>query len=97
MLDFKNINEFLNVTYKIHANGELISSQHLIIDSLNPKEEKWFDLNVPNIPNGICTILFEYNVKQDESLYKKDMNLGHDQFIINEGNNLSYINDLYYI
>ena len=59
MLDFKNINEFLNVTYKIHANGELISSQHLIIDSLNPKEEKWFDLNVPNIPNGICTILFE--------------------------------------
>ena len=22
------------------------------------------------------------------------MNLGHDQFIINEGNNLSYINDL---
>lgn len=94
MLDFKNINEFLNVTYKIHANGELISSQHLIIDSLNPKEEKWFDLNVPNIPNGICTILFEYNVKQDESLYKKDMNLGHDQFIINEGNNLSYINDL---
>ena len=94
MLDFKNINEFLNVTYKIHANGELISSQHLIIDSLNPEEEKWFDLNVPNIPNGICTILFEYNVKQDESLYKKDMNLGHDQFIINEGNNLSYINDL---
>ena len=94
MLDFKNINEFLNVTYKIHANGELISSQHLIIDSLNPKEEKWFDLNVPNIPNGICTILFEYNVKQDESLYKKNMNLGHDQFIINEGNNLSYINDL---
>ena len=91
MLDFKNINEFLNVTYKIHANGELISSQHLVIDSLKPKEEKWFDLNVPNIPNGICTILFEYNVKQDESLYKKDMNLGHDQFIINEGNNLSYI------
>ena len=85
MLDFKNINEFLNVTYKIHANGELISSQHLVIDSLKPKEEKWFDLNVPNIPNGICTILFEYNVKQDESLYKKDMNLGHDQFIINEG------------
>ena len=71
MLDFKNINEFLNVTYKIHANGELISSQHLVIDSLKPKEEKWFDLNVPNIPNGICTILFEYNVKQDESLYKK--------------------------
>ena len=94
MLDFKNINEFLNVTYKIHANGELISSQHLVIDSLKPKEEKWFDLNVPNIPNGICTILFEYNVIQDESLYKKDMNLGHDQFIINEGNNLSYINDL---
>ena len=94
MLDFKNINEFLNVTYKIHANGELISSQHLVIDSLKPKEEKWFDLNVPNIPNGVCTILFEYNVKQDESLYKKDMNLGHDQFIINEGNNLSYINDL---
>ena len=94
MLDFKNINEFLNVTYKIHANGELISSQHLVIDSLKPKEEKWFDLNVPNIPNGICTILFEYNIKQDESLYKKDMNLGHDQFIINEGNNLSYINDL---
>ena len=94
MLDFKNINEFLNVTYKIHANGELISSQHLVIDSLKPKEEKWFDLNVPNIPNGICTILFEYNVKQDESLYKKDMNLGHDQFIINEGNNFSYINDL---
>ena len=49
MLDFKNINEFLNVTYKIHANGELISSQHLVIDSLKPKEEKWFDLNVPNI------------------------------------------------
>lgn len=94
MLDFKNINEFLNVTYKIHANGELISSQHLVIDSLKPKEEKCFDLNVPNIPHGICTILFEYNVKQDESLYKKDMNLGHDQFIINEGNNLSYINDL---
>lgn len=94
MLDFKNINEFLNVTYKIHANGELISSQHLVIDSLKPKEEKWFDLNVPNIPNRICSILFEYNVKQDESLYKKDMNLGHDQFIINEGNNLSYINDL---
>lgn len=94
MLDFKNINEFLNVTYKIHANGELISSQHLVIDSLKPKEEKWFDLKVPNIPNRICTILFEYNVKQDESLYKKDMKLGHDQFIINEGNNLSYINDL---
>lgn len=94
MLDFKNINEFLNVTYKIHANGDLISSQHLVIDSLKPKEEKWFDLNVPNIPNRICTILFEYNVKQDESLYKKDMNLGHDQFIINEGNNLFYINDL---
>lgn len=94
MLDFKNINEFLNVTYKIHANGELISYQHLVINSLKPKEEKWFDLKVPNIPNRICTILFEYNVKQDESLYKKDMNLGHDQFIINEGNNLSYINDL---
>ena len=34
------------------------------------------------LPVGIITILFEYSIKYDNSLYKKGIILGHDQFII---------------
>lgn len=95
MLDFKNINEFLYITCKIHLNGELVSCEKLTIDSLNPKEEKWFELNIPTFSNKICTILFEYTLNQDDVLCKKGINLGHDQFIIeNKEQTSSYINDL---
>ena len=50
---------------------------------------------MPKLPVGIITILFEYSVKCDNSLYKKDMILGHDQFTIkNEAKNIDSVNKL---
>lgn len=92
MLDFKNINDFLAITYKVYLDGFLVSSNKLILESLKAKEEKWYDLNLSNLPKGIITILFEYSVKYNNSLYEKDTILGHDQFIIkNEAENISSI------
>lgn len=92
MLDFKNINDFLDITYKVYLDGFLVSSNKLILESLKAKEEKWYDLNISNLPKGIITILFEYSVKYNNSLYEKDTILGHDQFIIkNEAENISSI------
>ena len=95
MLDFKNANDFLNITYKVYVDGEIILSDRLILESLNPKEAKWYDLNISNLPVGIITILFEYSVKTDNYLYKKDFILGHDQFIIkDETTNIESVNKL---
>lgn len=95
MLDFKNINDFLDITYKMYLDGCLISSNKLILESLKAKEEKWYDLNISNLPKGIITILFEYSVKHNNSLYEKDTILGHDQFIIKNGTeNISSITKL---
>ena len=95
MLDFKNINDFLNITYKVYLDGCLLSSNKLILESLKAKEEKWYDLNISNLPKGIVTILFEYSVKYNNSLYEKDTILGHDQFIIkNDAENISSITKL---
>ena len=95
MLDFKNINDFLDITYKVYLDGCLLSSNKLILESLKAKEEKWYDLNISNLPKGIVTILFEYSVKYNNSLYEKDTILGHDQFIIkNEAENISSLAEL---
>lgn len=95
MLDFKNINDFLDITYKVYLDGCLLSSNKLILESLKAKEEKWYDLNISNLPKGIVTILFEYSVKYNNSLYEKDTILGHDQFIIkNNAENISSITKL---
>ena len=95
MLDFKNINDFLDITYKVYLDGCLLSSNKLILESLKAKEEKWYDLNISNLPKGIITILFEYSVKYNNSLYEKDTILGHDQFIIKNGaENISSITKL---
>ena len=95
MLDFKNINDFLDITYKVYLDGCLLSSNKLILESLKAKEEKWYDLNISNLPKGIVTILFEYSVKYNNSLYEKDTILGHDQFIIkNDAENISSITKL---
>ncbi|MEN8078533.1 glycoside hydrolase family 2 TIM barrel-domain containing protein [Clostridioides difficile] len=95
MLDFKNASELLDVAYKIYVDGELILLDKLELESLSAKEEKWYDLNMSKLPVGIITILFEYSVKSDNSLYKKGMILGHDQFIIkNEAKNIDSVNKL---
>ena len=95
MLDFKNINDFLDITYKVYLDGCLLSSNKLILESLKAKEEKWYDLNISNLPKGIITILFEYSVKYNNSLYEKNTILGHDQFIIKNGaENISSITKL---
>ncbi|WP_300954773.1 glycoside hydrolase family 2 TIM barrel-domain containing protein, partial [uncultured Clostridium sp.] len=95
MLDFTNANKFINITYKICIDGEVISSNKLLLDNLNPKEEKWFDLNLPNLSKNFITILFEYSLKTPNLLCKKGTILGHDQFIIqNEVKNIKSINDL---
>ena len=95
MLDFKNINEFLDITYKIYLDGELLTIDKLLLGSLKAKEEKWCDLNISKLQEGIITILFEYSVKSDNSLYEKGTILGHDQFIIkNKANNIASVNRL---
>lgn len=95
MLDFANANEFIDVTYKVCIDGEIISSNELILDSLNPKEEKWFNLNLSKLPKEFITILFEYSLKTSTFLCKKGTILGHDQFIIqNEVKNIKSVNDL---
>lgn len=95
MLDFTNANEFIDITYKICIDGEVISSNKLLLDNLNPKEEKWFDLNLPNLSEDFITILFEYSLRTPNLLCKKGTILGHDQFIIqNEVKNIKSINDL---
>ena len=60
----------------------LLLLEKLELESLSAKEEKWYDLNMPKLPVGITTILFEYSVKSDNSLCRKGIILGHDQFII---------------
>ena len=62
---------------------------------LSAKEEKWYDLNIPKLPVGITTILFEYSIKFDNSLCRKGITLGHDQFIIEtESKNIDSVNKL---
>lgn len=95
MLDFKDVSELLDVTYKICVDGELILLEKLELENLSAKEEKWYDLNIPKLPVGITTILFEYSIKFDNSLCRKGITLGHDQFIIEtEAKNIDSVNKL---
>ena len=95
MLDFKDASELLDVTYKICVDGELILLEKLELENLSAKEEKWYDLNIPKLPVGITTILFEYSIKFDNSLCRKGITLGHDQFIIEtESKNIDSVNKL---
>ena len=95
MLDFKDASELLDVTYKICVDGELILLEKLELENLSAKEEKWYDLNIPKLPVGITTILFEYSIKFDNSLCRKGITLGHDQFIIEtEAKNIDSVNKL---
>ncbi len=81
MMDFKDIGNFLKVKYKLFSDGNVISEKELLIDTLKSKEEKWYSLDLPEIPNTIVTILFEYIVKADFLLYKEGLKLGHDQIV----------------
>lgn len=81
MMDFKDIGNFLKVKYKLFSDGNVISDKELLIDTLKSKEEKWYSLDLPEIPNTIVTILFEYIVKADFLLYKEGLKLGHDQIV----------------
>ena len=81
MMDFKDIGDFLKVKYKLFSDGNVISEKELLIDTLKSKEEKWYSLDLPGIPNTIVTILFEYIVKADFLLYKEGLKLGHDQIV----------------
>ena len=95
MLDFKNVSEFLDVTYTLCLDDKVILSNKLILKSLKAKEEKWYDLKISNLPVGIITILFEYSIKSNNTLYKKGIVLGHDQFIIkNEAENIASVKKL---
>ncbi|MFR9291535.1 MAG: glycoside hydrolase family 2 TIM barrel-domain containing protein, partial [Clostridium paraputrificum] len=80
-MDFKDIGNFLKVKYKLFSDGNVISDKELLIDTLKSKEEKWYSLDLPEIPNTIVTILFEYIVKADFLLYKEGLKLGHDQIV----------------
>ena len=69
--------------------------EKLELENLSAKEEKWYDLNIPKLPVGITTILFEYSIKFDNSLCRKGITLGHDQFIIEtESKNIDSVNKL---
>ncbi|HHD2753186.1 TPA: glycoside hydrolase family 2 TIM barrel-domain containing protein [Clostridium perfringens] len=93
MLDFKNAGEFLDVTYKVLLDGEIIFLDKISLESLKAKEEKWYDLNISRLPNAIITILVEYKIKYNNSLYKQGIVLGHDQFTIkNEVENIESVN-----
>lgn len=81
MMDFKDIGDFLKVKYKLFSDGNVISEKELLIETLKSKEEKWYSLDLPKIPNTIVTILFEYIVKVDFLLYKEGLKLGHDQIV----------------
>ncbi|MDU4939843.1 MAG: glycoside hydrolase family 2 TIM barrel-domain containing protein [Clostridium sp.] len=81
MMDFKDIGDFLKVKYKLFSDGNVISEKELLMDTLKSKEEKWYSLDLPEIPNTIVTILFEYMVKADFLLYKEGLKLGHDQIV----------------
>lgn len=95
MLDFKNVSEFLDVTYTLCLDDKVILSNKLTLKSLNAKEEKWYDLKISNLPVGIITILFEYSINSNNALYKKGIILGHDQFIIkNESENIDSVKKL---
>ncbi|ELC8442314.1 beta-galactosidase [Clostridium perfringens] len=95
MLDFKDAGEFLDVTYKVFLDGEMIFVDKLILESLEAKEEKWYDLNISGSTNAIITILFEYKIKYNKYLYEKDTVLGYDQFIIkNEVENIASVKEL---
>lgn len=95
MLNFTNANEVLDINYKVLLDGEVILVDKLILESLNPQEEKWYKLNISELPVGIITILIESSIKYDHSLYKKGTILGHDQFIIkNEATNIESVNKL---
>lgn len=95
MLNFTNANEVLDINYKVLLDGEVILVDKLILESLNPQEEKWYKLNISELPVGIITILIESSIKYDHYLYKKGTILGHDQFIIkNEATNIESVNKL---
>ena len=95
MLNFTNANEVLDINYKVLLDGEVILVDKLILESLNPQEEKWYKLNISELPVGIITILIESSIKYDHSLYKKGTILGHDQFIIkNKATNIESVNKL---
>lgn len=95
MLNFTTANEVLDINYKVLLDGEVILVDKLILESLNPQEEKWYKLNISELPVGIITILIESSIKYDHSLYKKGTILGHDQFIIkNEATNIESVNKL---
>ena len=95
MLNFTNANEVLDINYKVLLDGEVILVDKLILESLNPQEEKCYKLNISELPVGIITILIESSIKYDHSLYKKGTILGHDQFIIkNEATNIESVNKL---
>ena len=42
MLNFTNANEVLDINYKVLLDGEVILVDKLILESLNPQEEKWY-------------------------------------------------------
>ena len=45
MLNFTNANEVLDINYKVLLDGEVILVDKLILESLNPQEEKWYKTN----------------------------------------------------
>ena len=95
MLDFRDAGEFLDVNYKVFLDGEIISGDDIDLESLKAKEEKWYDLSMPELPKGIITILFQYKVKNNNHLYEKGEVLGFDNFIIKNGvDNISSVDKI---
>ena len=80
-MDFTNLREFVNISYKICRNGETVCSGELsesVLD-VEPHAEKAFCLNYPKDLKGDFAVLFTITQRFDTALVPAGHLLGYEQ------------------
>ena len=82
MLDFTDLSDYVNISYKITCNGEIAHSGNLEV-SCPPRKSVFVPVDLSCSCGGNCYIILEYRQKNDGLLIKAGHFLGFDQLTLN--------------
>lgn len=82
-LDFTDAEAYLNVSYEVMQDGEILYGGAVELPHLPPHGEA--EVSLPGLPEGgVCTLTFFYTAKDDSDFFRAGHSLGFDELVLSE-------------
>jgi beta-galactosidase len=81
-LDFTDIKDYLNISYNISCDGNVVASGSVDVPSVLPHKAGTISIPVPSEIYGKCYLKLDYTLKYDQPLLKAGHFLGFDEVAV---------------